>query len=262
MCRIIVVSGNIDVPKILENLSLMAKDKNSFHELNERNQGRWKHADGWGIAYQDKKGDLIIKKSQKAIFEDQEVKKLDNLTTNFLITHVRKKAGSEISINNTHPFKADHSLLGECIFCHNGVIKDQITFDPQYKTQGKTDSEQLFYSILSDITEDDDHKIAASIQKNLQKYVKTKGTNVVLATKDKTYVAMRKNDLPKYYGMVLGQGKDFLMISSEKLKTFPDIYWRSLLPGDVVIIHNGTTQYSIYKEKIPLLQKIIALIPR
>ena len=107
-----------------------------------------------------------------------------------------------------------------------------------------------------------EEKIAIAIQKNLQKYNHTKGTNIVLATKDKTYVAMRKNILPKYYGLVLGKSRDFMLISSEKLKTFPDISWRLLSPGDVVIIHNGATQYSIYKEKVPLLQRLTALIQR
>lgn len=263
MCRIIVASGNIDVPNILESITLMAKDKNSFHELNEKNQGRWKHADGWGVAYQDKEGNFVIAKSSKAIFDDPDVKKIHKLTTNFLIAHVRKKAGSEISIKNTHPFKANHAILGECIFCHNGFIEEEIRFDStKYKLRGKTDSEKLFYSILSDIAENQEHKIAAAIQKNLHKYRKTKGTNIVLATKEKTYVAMRKNELPKYYGMMLGKRKDFLLISSEKLKMFPDIYWTSLQPGDVVAIDNGTTRYSISKEKVPLLKKIAAVITR
>lgn len=262
MCRIIVASGNFDVPKIVESITLMARDRNSLHELNKKNQGRWQHADGWGVAYLDQQGKLIIKKSTKAIFDDPTVKKLYHLKTNLFIVHVRKKAGSEVSIKNTHPFKAKHALLGECVFCHNGVIKDEITFDPHYKIKGKTDSECLFYSILSDITENEEQKIAAAIRRNLQKYRQTKGTNVVLATKDKTHIAMRKNQLPNYYGMRLGQGKDFLLISSEKLKTFPDISWESILPGDVVTIKNGTTQFSLSKEKVPLFKKIAALIPR
>ncbi len=262
MCRIIVASGNIDVPKILESISLMAMDKNSFHELNQKNQGRWKHADGWGIAYSGKKGKFSITKSQKAIFDDPKVQKLNQLTTNFFIAHVRKKAGSEISINNTHPFKAQHQVLGECVFCHNGIVKDEIIFDSKYKLKGKTDSEKIFYSILSDISSDQPEAIQNTIRNNLKKYNKTKGTNIVLSTKDKTYIAMRKNELPTYYGLMLGKGKDFVFISSEKLKMFPDISWVSLLPGDVVAIANGTTQYSINKEKVPLLRKIAALIPR
>lgn len=263
MCRIIVASGNIDISKILESITLMAKDENALHEWNEKKgSGSCKHADGWGAAYLNQTGDFIIKKSPQAIFGDPEAKKIEKLTTAFLITHVRRKAGSEISLKNTHPFKAQHPLLGECVFCHNGQIEDNISFATQYQPQGKTDSERLFYSILSDITKNNDNKIASAIQKNLQKYTKTKGSNIVLTTKEKTYVAMSKNRLPKYYGMMLGRGKDFMLISSEKLKMFPDISWTSILPGEVVTIQNGTTRFSIGKEKVPLLQKITTLIPK
>lgn len=252
----IVASGNVDVAKIIESAVLMAKDENSLHELNEKKGlGSCLHPDGWGAAYLNKKGKFIVKKSTAAIFEDAEVKKLYPLATNFLIVHVRKKAGSEISLKNTHPFKTKHSLLGECVFCHNGHIEDDITFDAKYKPRGKTDSERLFYSILSDITEKSDDKIAATIQKNLQKYTKTQGTNVILAAKEITYVAAGKNQAPRYYGLALGQGKNVMLISSEKLKTFDDISWKYILPGEVIIIHNGAAQFSISKERVPLLQK-------
>lgn len=240
----------------------MSKDENSLHEMNENAPGSWKHEDGWGVAYLDEKGKFIITKSPQAIFKDPEVQKLNKISANFLIAHVRRKAGSKASLKNTHPFKAKHPVLGECIFCHNGVIEDDIQFDSKYKPQGKTDSERLFYSILSDITENNDSKIASIIRKNLQGYTKTKGTNIVLATKNKTYLAMRKNQLPKYYEMILGRGKDFLLISSEKLKTFPDISWTSVLPGEVVTIQNGTTTFSISREKISLLRRIAALIKK
>lgn len=278
MCRIIVASGNIDVPKILQSISLLAQDQNSQHEMNEKQgPGSLQHTDGWGMAYLDQNGKFVIKKSTKAIFEDPESKQIPHFKTNLLIVHVRKKSGSEISLKNTHPFRAKHSLLGECVFCHNGAIEDDIQFDLKYEPQGKTDSERLFYSILSDIkenktenkTEDkkehkggegNDHKFAAAIRNNLQKYTKTKGSNIVLATKNKTFVAMRKNELPRYYGMVWAKGNDFLLISSEKLKTFPDIYWKSILPGEVITIQNGTTTFSLSREK--KMQKITALISK
>ncbi|MDP3698258.1 MAG: class II glutamine amidotransferase [Nanoarchaeota archaeon] len=260
MCRIIVASGNIDVAKILDSIILMAKDRNSLHELNRQNQGRWQHADGWGVAYLNQKGTFTIAKSPQAIFDDPTVKKLYDLKTSLLIAHVRRKAGSEISIENTHPFKAKHSQLGECVFCHNGMVEDEITFDPRFKTQGKTDSERLFYSILSDIKDNHPKNISNTIRNNLKTYTKTKGTNIVLSTKDKTFIAMRKNELPKYYGMVLAKGNDFIVISSEKLKMFPNISWKSVLPGEVVIIQNGTSQFSLSKEKTSFLQKLAAII--
>ncbi len=263
MCRIIVASGNIDVAKILDSIVLIAKDQNSVHEMNKDSPGSWQHPDGWGVAYLNEKGDFMVKKSAKAIFEDPAVKELYHLKTNLLIAHVRRKAGSEISIHNTHPFEAEHLQLGECVFCHNGVIEDEIKFNPKYKTDGKTDSERLFYSILSEIKDNHLKNIANTIRNNLKTYTQTKGTNIVLSTKDKTFVAMRKNEHPKYYGLMLGEGINFMLISSEKLKTFPNISWKSVLPGEVVIINNGKKQYFVNKEKIPkvsILQKIVELV--
>src|SRR3989344_536669 len=263
MCRMIVASGDIDAAKILDSLSLMAKDQNSVHEMNNDSPGSWQHLDGWGVAYLNEKGDLIVKKSQKAIFEDPAVKELYSLKTNLLIAHVRRKAGSEISIHNTHPFEAEHLQLGECIFCHNGVIEDEIKFNPKYKTDGKTDSERLFYSILTDIKDNNLKNVVDAIRSNLKTYTQTKGTNIVLSTKDKTFVAMRKNEHPRYYSLMLGEGINFILISSEKLKTFPNISWKSLQPGDVVIINNGRKHYFLNKEKMlkpSILQKIVELV--
>jgi len=238
----------------------MAKDENSLHEMNKGIPGKWQHADGWGVAYLTEKGTFKIKKSAQAIFADPEVNKLHKIKTRLLLAHVRRKAGSEVAQENTHPFQANHASLGKCIFCHNGCIKDNIAFSPDYALKGETDSERLFYSILSDITENKDEKIAAAIQGNLQRYAQTKGSNIVLTTADKTFVAVRKNQVPKYYGMSIGEGSDFMIISSEKLKTFPDISWRSVLPGEVVIVNNGTKQFFVREEGIPLLQKIVAMI--
>lgn len=258
MCRITIASGNFEVAKVIDSIIFMAQDQNSSHERNtEKGLGSYTHPDGWGVAYLSDKG-LVIKKSTKAIFKDPLVDQLRKIKTDFMFIHVRKESCGKVSLKNTHPFKARHPLLGECLFCHNGTIKDQILFDASYKSQGSTDSERLFYSILSDITENEDLSIAKKIQQNLQKYPETKGSNIVLATLDKTYVAIRKNQLPKYFGMMLGQGKDFLLISSEKLKTFPDIKWRSILPEEVVIIQNGTTSFSVRREKKSIIQKVMA----
>lgn len=253
----LVASGKVDVPKLLDSVILMAKDENSLHEQNEQDPGCWKHADGWGAAYRSKKGNFVITRSPKAIFDDPDLDKLRKIKTDLLIVHVRRKAGSEISLENTHPFKANHPQLGECIFCHNGFIQDEIIFDPKYKPKGQTDSERLFYSILSGVN---DKQVEKAIRNNLRKYSQTKGSNVILATKEKTYVAMRKTELSKYYGMSIGKGNDFLVVSSEKLKTFPDISWRSIKPGSVITINNGSTGFAISSEKKNLISKIRALI--
>lgn len=257
MCRMLVASGKVDVPKLLHSVMLMAKDENSLHEQNEKAPGSWKHADGWGVAYRTKKGNFVVTKSPKAIFDDPDVDLLRNIKTDLIIIHVRRKVGSEISLENTHPFKAKQARLGECVFCHNGFIQDEIRFDSKYKPKGQTDSERLLYSILSEIKGE---QVEDALRNNLRKYTQTKGSNIIFVTKEKTYVTMRKTELPKYYGMSLGKGNDFLVVSSEKLKTFPDFSWESLAPEEVVVLQNGSTEFVIHKEKKTIFQKIAAIL--
>ena len=266
MCRMIVASGNVDASKIIESAVLMAKDENSIHESNEKKgPGSCRHSDGWGAAYLDKNGEFVIQRSTRAIFEDSEASKLceiGKIKTNLLIVHVRKKSGSKISLENTHPFAVKHPRLGNCVFCHNGSIKGKIIFNPEFKPKGETDSEKLFYSILSNIKENDENKnkenraennenaetgMEMVFRRTIHKY-KTKGTNVILATKEKTQVAIRKNGLPRYCQMNIGQRKDLLIISSEKLKTFPDLFWKAAEPGDVITFNNGSEKYLLSKE--------------
>lgn len=272
MCRMIVASGNFDAAKIVESAVLMAKDENSIHELNEKKgPGSCQHPDGWGAAYLNKAGEFVVERSTQAIFGSSEagkLRKLGKIKTNLLIMHVRKKSEGEAALENTHPFMVKHPRLGSCVFCHNGTIKGKITFDPKFKPKGDTDSERLFYAILSNFEENKGPETDRSGPKNnpenvirntLQRY-KTEGTNIILATKEKTYVAIRKNELSKYFCMSIGQGKDYLIISSEKLKTFPHLLWKAAEPGEVIIFENGSAKYVFSKETKGFLQKLNSII--
>src|SRR3989338_3799606 len=121
MCRMLVASGTIDVSSLIDCAILMAKNENETHELADDHE-KFTHPDGWGLAYISNEGEWIIKKSTKAIFKDPSIGKFRDIETNLLIIHVRKKAGSEVSIQNTHPFQIEHPLLDSSVFCHNGYI--------------------------------------------------------------------------------------------------------------------------------------------
>ncbi len=270
----IVASGNFDAAKIVESAVLMAKDENSIHELNEKKGlGSCQHPDGWGAAYLNKAGEFVVQRSTQAIFKDSEaskLRKIGKIKTNLLVMHVRKKSGGRVLLENTHPFMVKHPRLGSCVFCHNGTIKGKINFNPRFKPKGDTDSERLFYSILSDFDENKGletgcnrlkDNLGGVIRNTLQRY-KTEGTNVILATKEKTYVAIRKNELSKYFRMNIGRGNGGLIISSEKLKTFPHLLWMAAEPGEVIIFENGSAEYVISKETNSLLQKLSGMIKR
>jgi len=252
----LIAAGEINVNQIIGSMVNMAKDQTSTHELNEeKGNGSWTHEDGWGIAYIDQNNKWQIKKSIKPIFKDPTIENLKKIKTKFLIIHVRKKMGSEVSIHNTPPFQVTKNNPGSYVFCHNGFIDENINFDKtKFALSGETDSEKLFYSILTNMKKD---KIVKAIRKNFKKYKKLTGTNIIISTKKKSVIAIRKNNFPKYYQMYLGQKAKQMIISSEKLPSLNDFMWDPLDQGDVVRIDNKNLDISIYKEKIPVWKKAL-----
>lgn len=255
MCRMLVAVGNVDPDSLIDGMILMAKDVNSIHELNEkRGKGTWKHGDGWGIAYLDENDEWVVKKSTRAIYDDPEVKKFRKIKAKLFIIHTRYKMGSEVDINNTHPFIFDREKQGNILFCHNGFIEEDIYYDKKFKTLGDTDSEQLFYSILTDLRKSN---IVKAVRKNFKRYKKLKGTNIIMSTKKETVVAMRENKFPKYYQMSLGRTKDMIVVSSEQFRNSTGIFWEPLQQGDIIKINNKNLKIKVNKErKKPLLKRL------
>ena len=246
MCRMLIAVGNVNINKLLDGIILMASDQNSRHELNkEKGKGSWSHADGWGIAYRNSADKWVIEKSTMAIYEDPKVDSFRNIKTNIAILHARKKIGSKTSLPNTHPFIAEKEGVGSCVFCHNGFIEDEIKYSSKFTPQGKTDSEKLFYSILTDLKRDD---AVQAIQTNFKRYHKLRGTNVILSTPHRSFVAVRKNLFPQYYQMQIGRTTDQVIISSEVLPTVPGALWEPIEQGEIVTINHD--DLSVTKNRI------------
>jgi predicted glutamine amidotransferase len=117
------------------------------------------HLDGYGLAWIDSNYNLCVYKCAETYNQDKNFTNiLSELTTSkFIIGHVRNKgkySDAEKNINNCHPFVCDNY-----IFVHNGFIKNfklhkQKIHDlihPKYisKIQGNTDTEYLFYYLLT-----------------------------------------------------------------------------------------------------------------
>ena len=244
MCRMLIAIGNVNMNSLIEGTLLMANDKNRIHELNKKKgQGSWKHQDGWGVAYLDQKNEWKIEKSIRSLNKDSKINKFREIKTNLAIIHIRKKMGSETSLVNTHPFLKEIKKKGQFVFCHNGWIEDEIKYSSKFDPEGDTDSERLFYSILTDLKKT---KIENSIRKNFKRYKKLNGTNIIFASKDSSHIAIRTNKFPKYYQMYLGKKEDLIVISSEE---FPlrDVKWQPLEQEDIVNINNKDLTYSINK---------------
>ncbi|MBU1876656.1 MAG: class II glutamine amidotransferase [Nanoarchaeota archaeon] len=254
MCRMFIASGNLDMNLLIESIANVAKDQNTIHELNkELGPGSWTHRDGWGIAYLNEAGEWVIKKSTQTIYEDDLIEEIKQIKTNLVVLHVRKKMGSEISLNNTHPFIIERDGQEPLIFCHNGFIDEEITFDSSFSLKGETDSEKLFYSILTYLHKDN---IEKAIRKNFKRYQKITGTNIILSSKNKAVIAIRENHFPNYYRMKIGKTKDMVVISSEELKSLPHLNWQSLEQGEILSLDHNTLEISVSKQRKTIHQRI------
>lgn len=117
-----------------------------------------KHPDGWGVAYFREDVPHIIKSTQRA-FDDHIFEKVSGVVSSqTVIAHIRKATHGKKTILNSHPFQ-----YGHWVFAHNGNLKDFDTYKEKLKERinpelrrfilGDTDSEIVFYLLLSFISE-------------------------------------------------------------------------------------------------------------
>jgi len=252
MCRMLIALGDIDPNTLLDSMILMAQDQTTHHELNQKKGlGSWKHSDGWGVAYLQKSSWRIVK-STKAIYDDRKINSLRKVTSSVILIHARGMDSGGVSLRNTHPFHE-----GRFVFSHNGLISEKINYDRKYKPKGETDSERLFYNILTHL---DTKNPAKSVRNTLLQFTKLTGTNIILASPQQTIVAVRENNYPLYFTMHIGKSKDAIIISSEKIPAMKKMRWKPLSQGEVAVINNKERSVSIMKPQqlVPVETKIHA----
>jgi len=219
----ILAIGKTKLGPLIDGLIAMAASENEKHELN--GQRPFRHGDGWGIAYYSKGWKTI--KSTKPVYNDNKINILKNRTVSFAVLHARKASKGKITLNNTHPFRH-----GQRVFCHNGMVYDSMDFPKKYVCKGNTDSERLFYFILSALKEG---KEKEGIRSQLAKLKKFSGVNFILASPTKTFVAVKYSESPKYFTMKLGKKKGFTIVSSERLP-IKGMKWKALKNGTLLEI--------------------------
>lgn len=143
------------------------------------------HPHGWGVVYYQEKTPHVIKSGESAL-KDQLFKKVSGIVSSeTVLAHIRKATQGESSILNSHPFQ-----YGPWVFAHNGNIenfediKEEITNKIPSKFRkyilGNTDSETLFYYLISemdkhfDLSSDkiDFNKLASVLEKTLMVFLK------------------------------------------------------------------------------------------
>ena len=246
MCRMLLALGNIGTHHLVDGVIAMASDNNINHELNNQIKGTFVHDCGWSFATLNDKNDWLIRKSTNIIYQDESVWDLKPVKTKLRSFHVRKATKGNLSMNNLHHFHYESPKHGSFVMSHNGDVSDYIYFDKKFKVKGTTDSEQLFYNILTNI------ESGISIKKSLRNSLKNlkifKGANLLFSTKDKSFVTVYFSENPRYYGMKLIKKKNSLIVSSEIIK-LPGVDkkdWIHLKNGDLVEINHRTLDYKIY----------------
>lgn len=80
------------------------------------------HMDGWGMAYKNKKGEIVIKKSGLDAASDAEFDKTAHnaVAAELVIAHIRKATDPQTKgkIESAHPFQKENWILA-----HNGSVK-------------------------------------------------------------------------------------------------------------------------------------------
>lgn len=112
------------------------------------------HPDGWGVAYFQEDIPHIIKSSERA-FDDHIFQKVSGVVSSqTVLAHIRKATHGKKTILNSHPFQ-----YGHWVFAHNGHLKNFDQYKHKLKEKilpdlrrfilGDTDSEIIFYLLLS-----------------------------------------------------------------------------------------------------------------
>lgn len=138
--------------KPVKPFNCLLKTKNSFLSQSKKNN------DGWGISYFTNEKVAIIKNTNSAHNDKSFFDTSTNISSNTILAHIRKATQGSLDINNTQPFK-----YNDWVFAHNGNLKNfkairkhlisKINKELRKNIIGKTDSEVIFYLIISKITD-------------------------------------------------------------------------------------------------------------
>ncbi len=231
MCRMLFAAGNFNIDWLIQDFILMASDQNEKHEKNIDKV--FKHGDGWGIAYLEK-DEFKIFRSAKAVYEDDQINQFKNLQSNLVILHARKASKGSVNLKNVHPF--EYRLNGHhYLFFHNGTIRDEIRFDHQFHPVGTTDSERLFYFLLSNTN---GHLTEKTIRSKLREIKDFTAANIILSEDKATFLVNWYSENPQYYTLKVLKKSDTIFIASEILPHFEQENWERLENRDIISVQS------------------------
>ena len=247
MCRILAVKGKIDKTDLKHILDEFRRMSKTGTVPQGEKPG---HHDGWGFVVYKKGQIKIYERSGEAASRDAKYPrtsdKIIQAGGGIIIGHLRKASVGQTEINNAHPFA--HKNFS---FCHNGKVigSDQILIKNKFQKliKGTTDSERLFYFILSVLDDNQNIKIGFSQAINkIKKDFDYTGLNCLFSD-GRRLIALRQINLENkivrekkmipYYSLFVGDNAraGYKIVASEKIK-IPGVKWRLLKNGEMLII--------------------------
>lgn len=192
--------------------------------------------DGWGIAYYKDNKPIIRRKPEKAKMSQQFFKMIEEAKSNIIIAHIRLATQGDICKENCHPFK-QYFQNKDWVFAHNGHVAG---ITRHSRSEGETDSEQVFNFILDQIHEYQNQGqirgvypgLIKGIKKVFEVFSRNINLNFLLSDGSILYAFNHYTGKPIYF---LKREKDYggaFLISTHKLS---NENWK-ILPSDRLLL--------------------------
>lgn len=229
MCRLLLINNKTSKTTLANILSEFRKQSKNGMTPDELDKG---HKDGWGFVSYNLNNLSLFKKGYKYAYIDKEFKAVENKllrsSGDIIMGHLRKGSVGKNTINNSHPF-----VYKNFSFCQNGTVfnSEKIKINKKYKTLigGSTDTEKLFYYILSETQEKlTKESFELAIKKIREKFDYTAmnilfsdgGKTIVLRDVNLKNIYVKEEKLENYYSLFIGINKvdNYSIVVSEKIK--------------------------------------------
>lgn len=232
MCRLLGIK-NFTFSEHKELLASFAKLAETGKTLQGDPPG---HTDGWGLAWYEEGQARIYKSAGSLLKEEQEyLFTLEQASKSpVLIAHLRKSAWPETTtVENAHPFMHDN-----CVFAHNGTVRDYKTLLPRIALSGlpldtALDTEILFYYILS-IRSDGMENAFRSAVDDITQHHQFSSLNSLLSDGEKLYACREYSNYPEYYTLYRARSGAADIIASEPLS--PSLNWELMKKGELLAL--------------------------
>lgn len=208
MCRFLLVkSSEVFSPhKILTQFSEMAKDSRTF-------DGDWQ-GDGWGVSWQDQKGEWQVKKSLLPVWENEEsFRQIPR--TKLLIVHARSASfvQHKNNLDYNQPF-----VEGKYGYVFNGLLKG-VTL--KQKLNGVIGAQKIWSLLKGFLLKDSVEESLSKVNEIMKETTReVQAMNIGVSDKVNIYALCQFSSNPDYYSLWYMDTPQLKIICSEKIDGF------------------------------------------